>query len=145
LQEAIPEYTGDLINEITSTIGEAPTWLLFQKSLQITKGPFFHSDAAIDVAVFAPEALHPSTPCVPLGTHLDDWIVRRSFVMSEVLVLGYPPIPLTREAHLVAARAELNAVVTLTLSSKVQFVVSATPEAGSVAAWPYQNTILLLA
>ncbi|MGY3130144.1 hypothetical protein ACVWZM_000826 [Bradyrhizobium sp. USDA 4501] len=130
LQEAIPDYTDDAIKDITNTIRQAPAWPVFQKSLSISRGPFFHSDAAIDVAVFATEGLHPSTPCVPLGTHLDDWIIRKSFVLSEGLVLGYPPIPLTREAHLVASRAEINAVVTLTLSSKVQFVVSATPRGG---------------
>jgi len=130
LKGAVPQYSDDAIKEITNTIGQAPTWPLFQKSLQITKGPFFHSDAAIDVAIFATDGLHPSTPCVPLGTHPDDWIVRKSFVLSEVLILGYPPIPLTREAHLVAARAEINAVVTLTLSPKVQFVVSALPRGG---------------
>lgn len=42
----------------------------------------------------------------------------------------YPPIPLTREAHLIAARAEVNATVTTPPNSKTQFVVSATPRGG---------------
>jgi hypothetical protein len=98
--------------------------------LYIIKGPFFHSEAAIDVAVFATEGLHPETPYVALGSHLDDWIGLTDFVLSEALVLGYPPIPLTREAHLVVARAEVNALITTPPNSKLQFVVSATPRGG---------------
>jgi hypothetical protein len=130
VQEAIPEYTDEAIKDFTDTTGQAPTWPVFQSSLRIIKGPFFHSEANIDVAVFATDGLHPETPHVTLGTHLDDWIVRTNFVLSEVLVLGYPPIPLTREPHLVAARAEVNAVVTIAPSSKSHFIVSATPRGG---------------
>jgi hypothetical protein len=50
--------------------------------------------------------------------------------LSEALVFGYPPIPLTREAHLLAARAEVNAIITAYPNTKVQFVVSATPRGG---------------
>lgn len=130
LKEVIPEYSDDAIQTITEISGQAPTFPVFQRSLQISKGPFFHSDEKIDIAVFATEGLHPETPYVPLGSHLDNWIHRRSFVLSEVLVLGYPPIPLTREPVLVASRAEVNAVITIPPSSKVHFVVSATPRGG---------------
>jgi hypothetical protein len=130
LKEVIPEYTDEMIQTITDTVGKTPTWPVFQKSLRTIKGPFFHPDAAIDVAVFATEGLHLATPHVPLGTHLDDWIYRTNFVLSEVLILGYPPIPLTRQPHLVSSRAEVNAVVTIAQSSRVHFVVSATPRGG---------------
>ncbi len=130
LKEVIPEYTDEMIQTITDAIGKPPTWPVFQKSLRIIKGPFFHPDAAIDVAVFATESLHPGTPHVPLGRHLDDWIYRTNFVLSEALILGYPPIPLTREPYLVSSRAEINAVVTIAQNSKVHFIVSATPRGG---------------
>jgi hypothetical protein len=130
LNEVRPEYSDDLLKDIANTIGQRPTWPAFQSPLRITKGPFIHSGAGIDVAVFATEGLHPETPHVPLGSHLDDWLGPDALVMSEVLVLGYPPIPLTREPHLVAAHAEINALVTLALNSKVHFVVSATPRGG---------------
>jgi hypothetical protein len=130
LKEVIPEYSDDTIAVIEKTIGKAPTWPVWQVPSRIIKGPCFHSDAAIDVAVFATEGLHPETPYVPLGSHLDDWIGMTDFVLSEVLVLGYPPIPLTREATLVVARSEINAIITTPPNSKVQFVVSATPRGG---------------
>jgi hypothetical protein len=130
LKEVIPETTDEAIKSMTDVYGQAPTHPVFQNSLRITKGPVFHSDAEIDVAVFATEGLHPATPYVKLGTHLDDWIVRTNFVLSEVVVLGYPPIPLTREPNLIAARAEVNAVVIVAPSSKSHFVVSAIPRGG---------------
>jgi hypothetical protein len=130
LKEGIPEYSDDAIAAIEKAIGQPPTWPVFQAPLHVIKGPFFHSDAAIDVAVFVTEGLHSETPYVPLGSHLDDWIGPIDFVLSEVLVLGYPPIPLTREAHLVVARAEVNAIITTLPNSKVQFVVSATARGG---------------
>lgn len=130
LQEAIPETTEDAVTTITKTLGQEPTWPIFQNVLRVTTGPLFHRDPEIDVAVFATEGLHPETPYIPLGSHLDDWIHRRNFVLSEAVVLGYPPIPLTREPILVATRAEINAIVDLTPSSKVHFIVSATPRGG---------------
>jgi Trypsin-like peptidase domain len=130
LKEVNPEYTDEEIKSMTEMYRQEPTRAVFQNSLRVTKGPLFHSDAELDVAVFATEGLHPKTPHVKLGTHLDDWIVRTNFVLSEVLVLGYPPIPLTREPALIAARAEVNAVVTLPPSPKSHFIVSATPRGG---------------
>src|SRR5262249_62082359 len=117
----------DAISEIAKTIGQTPTLPVFQTPLHMIKGPFFHSDDAIDVAVFAVEGLHPETPHVPLGRHLDDWIGSTDLILSEALVLGYPLLPLTRSAHLVAARAEINAVIRTLPTLEVQFVVSATP------------------
>jgi hypothetical protein len=130
LKEIFPAYSDEEIKSMTEMYGQAPTWPVFQKSLQITKGPFIHSDANIDVAVFATEGLHPETPHVTLGKHLDDWLVRTNFVLSEVLVLGYPPIPFTREPSLITARAEVNAVVTITPPSKSHFIVSAMARGG---------------
>jgi hypothetical protein len=83
LKEVNSAYTEEMIQTMTDTYGTAPTWPVFQKSLRIVKGPFFHPDAAVDVAVFATEGLHPATPHVPLGIHLDDWIPRTNFVQKR--------------------------------------------------------------
>jgi hypothetical protein len=100
------------------------------KILSLTSGPFFHPDPKIDVAAFVCAGLHPNTPAVPIGTHLDDWIGIRDFVLSEAIVMGYPPIPLTRRNHLVCARAEINSVIDLTVMPHVHFVLSAMPRGG---------------
>ena len=86
-------------------------------------------NAANDVAVFAIQEL-AELPHIPLGDHLDDWINDDAFVLNEVLVLGYPPIPLSARPVLVAARGQLIAVVDLINVSHVHFIVSVTARGG---------------
>lgn len=78
--------------------GQAVTWT----------GPFFHPDERIDVAAFQVNGL--TAPDIELGGHLDDWF-GDEFVLWPVLVMGYPPIPFTREPYLVAVTGEINAIV----------------------------------
>lgn len=47
---------------------------------------------------------------IAIGGHLDDWI-DDGLVMTECVVLGYPPIPLSNRAELVAVSGEVNAVI----------------------------------
>lgn len=44
-----------------------------------------------------------------LQVTLDDWV--DDFLLAEIMLLGYPPIPRTRDAYLVAVRGDINAVV----------------------------------
>lgn len=88
-----------------------------------------HPDPNKDVAVFSVPAL-ASLPAVPLGDHLDDWITDHDFVLNEVLVLGFPPIPLSKKNVLFATRAQINAVVDLINVEHVHFIASATARGG---------------
>jgi hypothetical protein len=91
--------------------------------------PLFHPDSEMDVAVFSIPSLS-DLPAISLGGHLDDWIDDERFVLNEVLVLGFPPIPLAKSNILVAARGQINAVVDLTVAKHVHFVVSAMARGG---------------
>lgn len=71
-------------------------------------GPFYHPDQTVDVAVLKIDNL--PAPAIDLGGHLDDWF-GDEFILWPVLVLGYPPIPFTREPYLVAATGEVSAIV----------------------------------
>ena len=51
----------------------------------------------------------PHTPVIKLGTNLDNFLDRSELVLTEAIVLGYPPIPLASETILIGARAEVNA------------------------------------
>lgn len=130
LQDAIPEYTDDLITWITDVAGSPPTWPLSLAPLEISNGPHFHPDDNIDIAVFKVSEVHPKLPFVPLGGHLDDWIFRAEWRLSEAIILGYPPIPMTSGPSLIAARAEINAVTWPRAQSKAGFILSATPRGG---------------
>jgi hypothetical protein len=130
LREAIPEYSEEAITELTEVDGQAPTTPYFQRPFEITAGPSFHDDERIDVAVFKVASVHAGMACVPLGQHLDDWIARHEWRLSEAIVLGYPPIPLVADVELIAARAEINGVCWLRDSKTPAFLLSATPRGG---------------
>lgn len=98
--------------------------------LQIQRGPLFHSNSNVDVAVFQVSDIDTYTPFIRLGGHLDDWLGVSDFVLTEAIVLGYPPIPLTYTPHLVAARAEVNAQVDLRGTEHVHFILSSMPRGG---------------
>lgn len=91
--------------------------------------PHAHPNPAKDVAVFAIPDL-ACLPAIPLGGHLDDWITDHDFVLNEVLVLGFPPIPLAKKVVLVATRAQINAVVDLINVDHVHFIASAMARGG---------------
>ena len=65
---------------------------------------------------------------IPLGGHLDDWL-GDELVLSKVLVLGYPPIPYSKEPVLVAVQGEVNAIIDKYNSPHPHFVISPIPRA----------------
>lgn len=95
---------------------------------RLTRGPFFHPDDSIDVAAFVVEGIN--CPSIPLGGHLDDWIDDDAFLLAEVLVLGYPPIPLSGRPVLLASRGEVNAVIDKYTGGHPHFIVSAMARGG---------------
>ncbi len=91
--------------------------------------PHYHRDPNIDVAVFKIPA-YAFLPAIILGGHLDDWISDDQFVLNEVLVLGFPPIPLSRRPLLVASRGEVTGVVDLLAVKHVHFILSVMARGG---------------
>jgi len=91
--------------------------------------PRMHPDSNKDVAVFSIPSL-VGLPAIPLGGHLDDWITDHDFVLNEVLVLGFPPIPLSDKNVLFGTRAQINAVVDLINVDHVHFIASAMARGG---------------
>ena len=116
-------------NGLVSIHGESGTFRFIPEGEgTIRSGPHFHPDASIDVAALVVDGLEP--PTVPLGSHLDDWINDDDFVLAPVVVMGYPPIPFSKKPVLVAARAEVNAVVDKYTGGHPHFVVSAMARGG---------------
>lgn len=78
------------------------------------EGPWYHPDETIDVAIFRILAFDDGPLKflreIPLTAFFDRWIP--DFWLEEVVVLGFPPIPLSSRAHLVAVKGEINAVIT---------------------------------
>lgn len=122
----IKEYESSL----TEIMGHEPMFKHWPDALEIECGPFFPEDTRIDLAVFRASNVHPAAGVVDLGFHYDDWVYRYPWALSDAVILGYPPIPLTSSPHLVSARAEIHTFVQPWHSPHVHFILSATPRGG---------------
>jgi S1-C subfamily serine protease len=106
----------------------------------------FHKDPRIDLAVaqtnldlsqylekvtFAKDDRRNAakTDRIPLGRHLDDWI-GNEFVLSRVLVMGYPRVPRWIHTGLVATPGEVNAVIDRYDTPHVHYALSYLPRGG---------------
>jgi S1-C subfamily serine protease len=95
---------------------------------RVIGGPYFHPDESIDVAAIRVEGIN--APVIPLGGHLDDWIDDSQFVLEQVVVMGYPPVPFSKTPLLVSTLAEVNAVVDKYTGGHPHFIVSALARGG---------------
>jgi hypothetical protein len=65
----------------------------------------------------------PKTDFIPLGGHLDDWI-GDELLLSGVLAMGYPRIPLSSRTQLIASLGQVNGVIDRYDEPHVHFVIS---------------------
>lgn len=119
-----------MIEKWEKALGFRPYTRVPQEILNLTDGPYYHPNEEIDVAAFRVSGIDPDAPHVRLGLHLDDRILDHDWILTEAIVFGYPPIPMTTEPHLVVTRAEINAVVQFRHTQGVHFILSATPRGG---------------
>lgn len=64
-----------------------------------------------------------------MGDHLDDWL-GDEFCLSKVLLMGYPPIPFSNSAVLIAAEGEINAVIDKYNAPHPHFIISCMSRGG---------------
>lgn len=69
------------------------------------------------------------TDHIEIGGHLDDWL-GDEFVLSKVLLMGYPPIPFSRHAVLLASEGEVNAIVDKYSGPHPHFIISCPARGG---------------
>ncbi|MDK2748717.1 MAG: serine protease [Brevundimonas sp.] len=99
--------------------------------LRLVGQPNFHPDPTVDLAALRVTGMSQNAHFVPLGGHLDDSVGEGDFELSRAVVLGYPPIPFTRQPVLIAASCEVNATVDLAMgSNQLHFLLSAVPRGG---------------
>ncbi|MBL3658768.1 trypsin-like peptidase domain-containing protein [Fulvivirga sediminis] len=115
------------VNQYSEVSDGKQTLIDLACELKIEKGPFYHEDEAVDLACFIADK--KDLPIVPLGSHLDDWI-GDEMVLHTTLVLGYPPIPFSREPVLFATKAEVNAVIDKYTGGHPQFILSCMARGG---------------
>ncbi len=109
-----------------------------QQKLKIEK-IICHNDERVDLAILKTNLdlnhyitktsiVHPpegfvQTDHIQIGGHLDDWI-GDELVLSKVLLMGYPPIPFSNDAVLLATEGEVNAIVDKYNGPHPHFIIS---------------------
>jgi hypothetical protein len=99
-------------------------------------GIVHHGDDKVDLSIFrlcgniekraAPASTFQPTVQLNRQSHL---LTEGEFLMQEVIILGYPPIPLSADAHLVVFRGEVSAVIN-SLNNRRYFVISGMARGG---------------
>jgi S1-C subfamily serine protease len=138
---AKPDITGEGKKEVDRKL-EAIIREVDQQILTVTKA-HYHSDVKVDLAVletdFEEHAFgndsglkrigHGRSVSIPIGSHVDDWISDQ-FILSKVLVMGYPAVPWAQSSVLLTTEAEINALVQNVRVPHPYYVVSSTARGG---------------
>ncbi len=96
--------------------------------VRIVQGPVFHSNELVDVACFRIKP-YPNA-FMPLGGHLDCYLVQHELVLYRTLLMGYPSIPLSSKPTLVASSGEVNALIDLYVGGHPHFIISTMARGG---------------
>lgn len=99
------------------------------RRFKIREGPYFGRDE-LDVAVFRVELGDAALPAITVSQHTDFSLDENDLVLSDILVIGYPPIPFTTVPHQVVTLGQINAVVHVRHSPALHFIASATARGG---------------
>lgn len=89
--------------------------------------PIFHSDPKVDVAIFQCEEFQGPEIRLELRS---ETLAYNEFLLEPVLVLGYPPIPFSKEPFLVCIVGEVAAVIEPYHVGRRHFIISGTPRGG---------------
>jgi hypothetical protein len=99
------------------------------RRLEIIDGPYF-APSNLDVAVFRVNLGAAPLPAITVSRHTDYSLGENDLVLSDILVIGYPPIPFTTVPTQVVTLGQINAVVRVRHSPILHFVASAMARGG---------------
>jgi Trypsin-like peptidase domain len=99
------------------------------RRLEIVDGPYFGADG-LDVAVFRVDLGATPLPAIAVSQHTDYALGENDLVLSDILVVGYPPIPFTTVPSQVVTLGQINAVVRVRHSPVLHFIASAMARGG---------------
>lgn len=98
------------------------------KLLEVDSSPIFAEDE-IDVALFQVRD-HKQIPAIPLSSDHDIYRSEDQTLLSQVLCIGYPPIPLTTHPFQVVVDATINSMVRVRASDYLTYILSSTARGG---------------
>jgi hypothetical protein len=99
------------------------------RHLKILDGPYFGPDD-LDVAVFRVDLGGVPLPTISVSDHTDYSLEENDLVLSNILVVGYPPIPFTTIPSQVVTLGQINAVVRVQHSPVLHFIASTMARGG---------------
>jgi len=100
------------------------------RKLNICEGPFFHPDRNVDVAIFKVENHDLFMSSIQLSDLRKTLMKETDYILNNVLVLGYPPVPITIYPALISTKAEINSMISLRNSSYYHFIISSLARGG---------------
>lgn len=98
------------------------------ESGRVISGPFYHFDENVDVAVITVEGI--DAPAISLHTSMNEYWADDEYILSEVLVLGYPPIPFSSDPRLVASLGHISTIIDRYDDKAPYIIVSGMPRGG---------------
>lgn len=125
---------GVTIREIATTKSahlseEAGGKVVPPRRLKIIDGPYYGMDG-LDVAVFRVDLGTTPLPTITVSQHTDYSLEENDLVLSDILIVGYPPIPFTTVPSQVVTLGQINAVVRVRHSPVLHFIASAMARGG---------------
>jgi S1-C subfamily serine protease len=99
------------------------------RRLEIVDGPYFAPDG-FDVAIFRVDLSGTPLPAITVSQHTDYALNENDLVLSDILVIGYPPIPFTTIPTQVVTLGQINAVVRVRHSPALHFIASVMARGG---------------
>jgi hypothetical protein len=125
---------GVTVKEIATTKSghlneEAGGTVVPPRRLDIVDGPYFGPDG-LDLAVFRIGLGTTPLPAIAVSQHTDYSLGENDLVLSDILVVGYPPIPFTTVPCQVVTLGQINAVVRVRHSPVLHFIASAMARGG---------------
>jgi hypothetical protein len=91
------------------------------------EGPFHHPNEQVDVSILKlPWQIEPT---IQLSLSVDQ-LTEGELLMNEVLVMGYPPIPISSSPQIVIFRGDISAVITSYTENERHLVISGMARGG---------------
>lgn len=99
------------------------------RRLEIVEGPHF-GPVDLDVAVFRCDYGDALLPAISVSQDTGYSIDEEKLVLSDILVIGYPPIPFTTVPNQIVTLGQINAMVRVHHSPAIHFIASAMARGG---------------
>jgi len=116
--------------EFQGKITEASASYSSPKKFEVKDGPHHAINEKSDIALFQVNLNGEDLPKLQLDALTNYFIDDNTYLLEDVLVIGYPPIPCSNFPIQVATRATVNAVVNVRQSEAPHFIVSALARGG---------------